>query len=368
GNVDTLLHAARYGIDVKRVQAPTPAVEYARRLAQHGVPVHALVRAYRIGQRRFNELVFAEVQVTDMAPLVRVAVLENMSATMFGYIDRISQQVVEIYEDERERWLENQNSLRAMRVREILAGRTPVDVDTATSTIRYPLRWHHLAVVLWYPEAGADGDDLPRLQRFVRELGEGAGCGAKPLFVPVDRSSGWGWLPFRSAAPEAIEKARQFAATRADSPNVGIGTMCAGIGGFLRSHWRAVAVHSVAVARGQHEHSVIAATDPGLSVAALVAGDVHQVRDWVADVLGDLGADTDNDARLRETLRVFLASGGSYKAAAEQLTLHFNTVKYRVSRATARRGRPITTDRIDVELALLLCHWYGNAVLQSSPA
>jgi hypothetical protein len=60
----------RYGIDVQRVQAPTAALEYARRLAQHGVPVHALVRAYRIGQRRFNELMFAEVQVTDMEPLV----------------------------------------------------------------------------------------------------------------------------------------------------------------------------------------------------------------------------------------------------------------------------------------------------------
>jgi hypothetical protein len=26
-------------------------------------------------------------------------------------------------------------------------------------------------------------------------------------------------------------------------------------------------------------------------------------------------------------------------------------------------GRPITEGRLDVEVALLLCHWYGNAVL-----
>src|SRR6476620_8811365 len=104
-------------------------MEYARRLAQHGVPVHGLVRAYRVGQRRMNELVFAEVQATDMEPMARVAVLEKMSATMFAYIDWMSQQVVEAYEEERERWLENQNSLRALRVREILAAKTPVDVD-----------------------------------------------------------------------------------------------------------------------------------------------------------------------------------------------------------------------------------------------
>jgi DNA-binding PucR family transcriptional regulator len=84
----------------------------------------------------------------------------------------------------------------------------------------------------------------------------------------------------------------------------------------------------------------------------------------VATVLGNLATDNENDARLRETLRVYLASGCSYKLAAEELNLHFNSVKYRVGRAVARRGRAIGTDRLDVELALLACHWYGGAVLQ----
>ena len=48
----------------------------------------------------------------------------------------------------------------------------------------------------------------------------------------------------------------------------------------------------------------------------------------------------------------------------EALNLHFDSVKYRVGRAVARRGREITGDRLDVELALLVCHWYGGAVLQ----
>jgi DNA-binding PucR family transcriptional regulator len=83
----------------------------------------------------------------------------------------------------------------------------------------------------------------------------------------------------------------------------------------------------------------------------------------VGETLGDLAADNDNDARLRETLRVFLRTGSSYKAAAAELDLHFNSVKYRVGRAISRRGRPIAEDRLDVELALLLCHCYGSAVL-----
>jgi hypothetical protein len=43
-------------------------------------------------------------------------------------------------------------------------------------------------------------------------------------------------------------------------------------------------------------------------------------------------------------------------------------VKYRIGRAVARRGTPIELDRLDVELALLACQWYGTAVLQSDQA
>jgi DNA-binding PucR family transcriptional regulator len=86
-------------------------------------------------------------------------------------------------------------------------------------------------------------------------------------------------------------------------------------------------------------------------------------RVWVAEVLGPLASCTENDERLRETLEVFLRAGGSFKTAAEELHLHTNSIKYRVQRAIDRRGRPISDGRLDVEIALLLCHWYGTAVL-----
>src|SRR4029079_18214639 len=40
GNVDTLLHALRYDIAVERVEPPTAALEYARRLAPQRGAVH----------------------------------------------------------------------------------------------------------------------------------------------------------------------------------------------------------------------------------------------------------------------------------------------------------------------------------------
>jgi len=221
-----------------------------------------------------------------------------------------------------------------------------------------------LGLIMWYPDLGTEGDELARLQRFLRELGEAAGADASPLFVAADQSCGWGWLAYRAAATDAGEKVRRFALSRPDSPSVAIGMMAGGLEGFRRSHREAAEARAVAIISDRGGTTVITAADPGLSVVARLGGDVAATRDWVATVLGDLATDNDNDARLRETLRVYLACGCSYKLAAEELNLHFNSVKYRVGRAVARRGREIGTDRLDVELALLACHWYGSAVLQ----
>jgi DNA-binding PucR family transcriptional regulator len=167
--------------------------------------------------------------------------------------------------------------------------------------------------------------------------------------------------------PDAVVAVRRFAQTRPNSPSVAIGTMAGGVDGFRRSHREAEDARGVAIVSARPNSStatVIAASDPGLSVVARLGGDVGGTRDWVASVLGDLASVDENDERLRETLRVYLGCGSSYKVAAEELNLHFNTVKYRVGRAVARRGREIGSDRLDVEVALLACHWYGTAVLQ----
>ena len=170
--------------------------------------------------------------------------------------------------EERERWLENQNSLRGLRVRELLTSTEAIDIDGATASIQYPLRWHHLAVVMWYPERSGAGDELSRLQRFLRELAQAANAGAAPLFVAADQTSGWAWLPYRSAAPHAVETVRHFAWGRPNSPRLAIGAALPGVQGFRRSHRQAEAARGVAIAGGQRVPTLISATDPRLSAAA----------------------------------------------------------------------------------------------------
>ena len=202
------------------------------------------------------------------------------------------------------------------------------------------------------------------MERFVHQLAESAGARECSLFISVDRLTGWAWIPVPAdAAPSAVDRIRAFAEARNDAPWIAVGNPLPGVEGFRRSHQQAQEAHAVAVASGSNAHRVTAASDPGLSTAALLGSNLGTARVWVAEVLGPLASCTDNDERLRETLRVFLRAGSSFKAAAEELHLHSNSVKYRVQRAIERRGRPISDGRLDVEVALLLCHWYGSAVL-----
>lgn len=366
GNVETIFDALRYNIAIERVEPPTAALEYARRFAQHSIPVNALVRAYRLGQQEMLTHVLEEIRQADLAPELALDVFDAISGVTFRYIDWISQQVVDAYESERERWVENRNSVRVVRVRELLE--LPdnqvglIDIDSATAAIRYPLRRIHLATILWTGANDAPGQELLKLERFLRELADSMNLEDGALFVAADRVSGWGWLPVGKITVDAAEHIRRFACGRVDSPYLAVGTAQPGVHGFRRSHYQAQNARRVAIA-GPPDRRLTMAGDPGVSTAALLAGDLPQTRDWVGDTLGPLACDTENDARLRETLRVFLGAGGSYKAAAEQLNLHHNSVKYRVQRAFERRGRPAVADRIDIELALLACHHFGAAVL-----
>jgi DNA-binding PucR family transcriptional regulator len=203
------------------------------------------------------------------------------------------------------------------------------------------------------------------MEGFVHKLAESIGARDSPLFISVDHVTGWAWIPLLGgAASDTPSRIRAFASTTTDMPCIAAGNPLPGVEGFRRSHQQAQDARTVVTASGAKVPRVIAASDPGLAVAALVADNAGAAAAWVGEVLGPLASPTDGDERFRETLRVFLRTGSSYKAAAEELHLHVNSVKYRVHRAVERRGRPIIDDRLDVEVALTLCEWFGATVLR----
>jgi DNA-binding PucR family transcriptional regulator len=357
-NIDAFFAAARHGISIDLLHAPAAALEHARRLAQRDISANVLVRSYRLGHRAVLKEVLEEIRAAELDPGLGLDVFDVMSTISFNYIDRISQEVVEVYQQARESWLENRNSLRINEIRELLAG-GDVDVDAATVAIRYPLQRTHLAVVLWSDDSA---DRLAEMERLIRQFAASIGAADSPLFISVDRATAWGWVAVPAAVMgEAVTWLGSL--VPADGPYVAVGTPQSGVAGFRLSHRQAEDARVVAVASGPQERRFTAFGHRGVALAALLGSNVEALSAWATEVLGPLASSTVSDQRLRETLQAFLKAGGSNKAAAEELHLHTNSVKYRVQRAIERRGRPIEDDRLDVEVALLLCSQFGDRLL-----
>jgi DNA-binding PucR family transcriptional regulator len=310
-----------------------------------------------------TEQVFTELHTLQIEPATQMAAIAAITTFVFEYVDWVSQHLVRAYEAEHVRRLENQNTIRAMRVRDLLSDDYAVAIDPASAAIDYPLNLQHLALIVWH----ADDDDLAQLQPFVDGLAAAVNTAANPLLVAADRATAWVWLPFRSAPAQLIAQVREYSTARAESLNIAMGASGFGVQGFRRSHRQAQRARAAVLARDRRSPGdtrvLVAATDPTLMAAALLDTSIGEVRGWVVDVLGDLACDTEDDAVLRATLRVFLHRGSTHEAAARELNVSFNDLRTRIERAVARRGRPID-DRADAELALSVCHWYGSAVLR----
>ncbi|MBP2182589.1 hypothetical protein JOM49_004115 [Amycolatopsis magusensis] len=358
-NIDTALRIFEHGIDPTRVEAPAAAIEYARRLAQRGTSVIDLIRAYYLGQMAVLDLAIQEGvrqnrNADDLGALTRQA----LSGALI-FIDRVTQQVVAAYEEERDTWLLNRSAVRAARVRSLLDGEG-VDIGASETALGYRLRGNHVGLVAWYAEGSRPAHPLAGLEALAGRLAAARSGGVRPLFVPNDELCAWVWLPVEEATGPTDEELESALAPDAEV-RVAVGEPGRGVEGFRKSHRQAARVHALAVAAGNDCDRALTFRDVG--AMALMTSDFPAMRAWVEDTLGELAQEDEQHERLRDTLRVFLAEGGSYTAAAERLLMHKNSVQYRVRKAQELLGRPVAGNRLDVELALNLCHRLGATVL-----
>jgi DNA-binding PucR family transcriptional regulator len=358
-NVDTCLQVMRHQIDLGTVQAPAAAVEYARRQAQRGTPLTALLRAYRLGHTCFLDWMLRELarQVTD-AQLLATATL-SMSETVAGYVDQTSEEIVAAYAEEREHWLRNRSTVRRARIRDLLSG-ARIDVRAVEAALGYRLRQHHVGVVVWADDVVAATDSITRIERAVSQVAGKAACSGDPVFLPRDEASAWAWLPL--GIRDTFDALAASTAGADGDLHFAFGTAAKGTAGFRLTHQQAVAAQAVALAAGPLGPRLVAFS--AVAPVAMMLGSTDLLQGWVRSTLGGLATDDEQHTRLRETLLVFLQSGGSYKATAEQLTLHKNTVQYRIRKAEESLGRPVGGDRDDVELALRVSRWLGASVLR----
>ena len=363
-SVAAALYVLEQGVDPRLLGAPPAAISYARRLAQRGIPVSALLRAYRLGHSAFIEVVLSELAADPASSRADTAAASvHMLRVSTAYVDSVSELLVAAYEEEREAWTQHHSIVRAARINALLDG-APVDLAGAETALGYRLGQTHLAALVWFdPPAHEPGEQLRLLERV--SAAAAAVHGGQHVFLPTDESSAAVWIGLPADIEHLDDIVRELVATEDPAQRVALGRPQPGAAGFRDSHRQACQARTVALAAGQHAAQITSFSEVG--AIALLCADLPATRVWVADTLGALAGDDEDAERLRETVRVFLNLGSSHTAAAKLLNLHKNSVQYRIAKAEALRGRPFGSERADIELALRACRVLGPAVLKPVP-
>jgi DNA-binding PucR family transcriptional regulator len=362
-NITMLTHLLTKDITLDRMQPAPMPIEYAMRLAQRGVPSQSLRRAYHRGEAQLVDTLFLHIQELESSPEEKLLVMHRAAMVMSSYFDWITQHVMQAYEDERERWLDASTSVRTRLIHQFLAAPSPDTGRLLSQETGYDLDQYHVGVVAWTRRGGGTAS----LDTGVNQLAKALGARGAPLILPVDHSSIWAWLPRGrdSAAPDLTD-ARALLATGA-STTIAVGLAAPGGAGFALTHAQAIDAQRVVAYSTEGHEGIVAYSDRGIGALAMLSRDLDGTRRWVGEQLGALAEAGESNARLRETLRVFLQEGSSYARAADSLMLHRNTIQYRINKAVDQLERPLTAEtRLEIELALEACYRLGLAVARQA--
>ena len=171
-----------------------------------------------------------------------------------------------------------------------------------------------------------------------------------PLAVRADFRTVWCWLPCPGNGP-----------VRLPTPTATIlaaqGRPASGLQGFRQSHQEALSAMRVAEMPDFQAPTTVHFDD--VAVAALCSPDPDQCRNFIAAELGPLTKNQPKLHSLRMTMQSFYANNCNLRAAAAELGIHHNTVRYRLEQAEDLLGRSLSERRFTTELALHLLMTFG---------
>jgi len=316
--------------------------QFAREMAIQQFPLEAVVKVYRAAQQESWSYVTGVVASIPAHQADPAEVLIYFWSRAGTWIDSSIGESIDIFHAERARALASASAQQYELVRELLAGSEPDQKRTSAALGGYPISSVNTALILDTedPEAITDLEKLAKAS--CRALG-----GSQVLIVPPGGRTLWAWVATRKepalSALETMEPRLRAARAR-----LYVGTPAIGIPGFVTSFQEAERTRQIAHRR--REHGPIS-TYAEIEIVALV-GCTPAVDRFMTRTLGQLALTDEATDRLRETVRVYLACGGNVDDASGPLSVHPNTVRYRISRVEDILGAPINRFGTDLSLAL----------------
>lgn len=332
---------------------PEQAGDLARSLARRGHDLGILLKVYRAAHRGVFGHFSATVDELDDGSPPPDEVLKFVWNRADLWIDDSIEQLIETYYAARQELHEGLLERRAAMVEALLAAE-PMSSDEATTALGHAMLQWQTACVVWAADtrAGLIDDLASTAADIAAALG-----GTRPLTHLAGSRDLWCWVA-TPHQPDLAALADIAGSLAQRGVTVSVGMPGPGVEGFRSGHLEAKAAQHLCLELPQPPQVVNYRDVELLCLAADSGPLLHRM---VHREVGALCGPDKNLAQLRDTALAYLTNRMNIEAAAAQLFVHKNTVRYRLARVEELLGHPLTERAANVELALRYVAFLGPA-------
>ncbi|MGU7779048.1 PucR family transcriptional regulator [Burkholderia sp. PU8-34] len=303
--------------------------EYSRRRVYQGVPLEALLRAFRLGSR---ELWCLYIELDEKSDTLRDELLFSVSPYLMGFFDILSQEVSQTYLEEQYKQARWRESLR-YQLHSIIFN-FPDDADGFSKTAAAL----HLDVTAPRVALAIDVDGIDsNSPTFKSEIDRIVAAAARRLKLPVDdlfdiwfRGQLLIWIPARIGDLMGIsdlQMGKQIASIADTLPEInaiGVGLPGEGASGWAMSAEEAGRALSFGRSRSDQDRVRLYSE---IAVEESIRG-TKRALSYLVSLVEQLAGEPD----LLDTLRTYFDQLQRRKATASVLGIHPNTLNYRLER------------------------------------
>jgi hypothetical protein len=335
---------------------PPSTVAIMRSAVRRQTPLAWHSRIYRLVHAHVWRWLHHQIAENTPDGRDRTIAVDLVTTMMTLFADRAMTRGDEAYEVEREVWSQGAAAARVAAIDDVLADRD-ADVPALSARLRYDLTRHHVGMIVWLDHALDAQATLSVMSDVVAAAARANGAESS-ITHPLGSAAIAGWFSSRRGFEDDVIIAGGGAPALPAGVRVAVGQPAQGIDGFRMTHVQAEHGRRVAALRQGEDARVT--RYPDVALIALCIADPEYAAQFVKQTLGRLADDDEATRRLAASLQIYVRENRSRVRAAAALSVHPNTVSYRVRQAEELLGRSIDENSLELSVALTLLPVLGR--------